>query len=72
MSDIFDDASDLEEKHRELAIFAARAQNAPIKISGFCLSCNDRLQIGRFCPGGECKEDYEREQKMAKIAGRWK
>lgn len=69
MSDIFDDASDLEEKHRELSIKAARSKNQPIKFTGRCLSCNAEIEAGRFCPGGECKEQFELEQKIAHIKG---
>ena len=70
MSDIFDDASDLEQKHRELAIKSARAKNRPMAFTGRCLSCNAEIEkAGRFCPGGECKEQYELEQKMAHIKG---
>ncbi len=72
MTDIYDQATEREEQHRELSIKQARALNQPIKYTGFCLSCNERLEIGRFCSGGECKEDWEREQRMAKIAGKWR
>lgn len=72
MSTLDDQASDREMADRELSIAQARAKNQPIKFTGFCLSCNDRLKAGRFCPGGECKEDWEREQRMAKIAGKWR
>jgi len=72
MSDDFDRASDREIADRELSIAQARAKNQPIKFTGFCLSCNERLEIGRFCSGGECKEDWEREQRMAGIAGKWR
>ena len=64
------DIYDREEKHRELSIAQARAKNQPLKYTGFCLLCNERLEIGRFCVGGECKEDYEREQRIFKIMGR--
>lgn len=70
MADEFDRASDREMADRELSIAQARAKNQPLKFTGFCLSCNERLEIGRFCFGGECKEDYEREQRIAKIIGR--
>ena len=69
MSDIFDDASDLEEQHRELSIKAARANNQPIKFTGRCLSCNAQInKVGRFCDY-ECREQYELEQKVSHIKG---
>ena len=70
MADDFDRASDREMLDRELSIAQARAKNQPIKWTGFCLNCNERLEIGRFCIGGECKEDYEREQRIRGIMGR--
>ena len=70
MSDDFDRASDREMADRELSIAHARAKNQPIKWTGFCLSCNERLEIGRFCFGGECKEDYELDQRMRQITGK--
>ncbi|APB99001.1 hypothetical protein [Polynucleobacter asymbioticus] len=70
MSTLDDRASDREIADRELSIAHARAKNQPIKWAGFCLSCNERLEIGRFCPGGECKEDWEQWQKMRQITGR--
>lgn len=67
--DEFEMASKQEMDHRKYSVAKARAKNQPLKFTGFCLSCNERLEIGRFCFGGECKEDYEREQRIAKIMG---
>ena len=69
MSDEFDMASDREMAERELNIAHARAQNQSIKVSGFCLSCNERLEVGRFCDNF-CRDDYEQEQRMRMICGR--
>ena len=67
--DIFEEASELEDKHRNLAIKAQRAMNKKMPFTGFCLFCGEPIKIGRFCSGGECKEDHEREQKMKRISG---
>jgi hypothetical protein len=67
--DIWDQATEQEEQHRNLSIKQARAKNQPIAFSGRCLSCNAEIETGRFCPGGECKEQYELEQKIAHIKG---
>jgi len=67
MSDLFDDASDLEALHRDLAIKAVRAQQ-PLKFSGHCLYCNKTIAQGRFC-SADCREDYEMEQKFKKLTG---
>lgn len=70
MTDVFDQATEKEERDRDLAIRAARSKNQPIKYTGHCLYCNAELVIGRFCPQEDCGEQWEYEQKMLKIAGR--
>ena len=67
MSDIFDDASDAEELHRQMAIKKVRDRQL-IKTTGFCLSCNARLADRRFCDVW-CREDYERMQNICRIRG---
>ena len=69
MTDIYEQATEKEERDRDLAIQAARAKNQPLKITGFCLFCNQQLASRRFCDA-ECREDYEMQQKMKRIAGR--
>lgn len=69
MSDDLEIASDNEMKERELNIAHARAQNQPIKVSGFCLSCNERLEASRWCDA-DCRDDYEQELRMRMICGR--
>jgi len=66
-ADYFDDASNMEEFHRQNAINNIR-QTKPIKFSGFCLSCNQRVNQGKFC-SFECSQDYELEQKLKNIKG---
>ena len=69
MSDIFDDASDLEEHHRSVAIAKARLQKKELKITGFCLTCNERLEDSkRFCDAW-CRDEYQRYERIAKIKG---
>jgi hypothetical protein len=67
MSDLYDDASDLEMLHREMSIKKIRSQKT-LKITGFCATCNVPLQKGMFCDSW-CKEDYEMEQKIKRITG---
>lgn len=68
--DIYDMATEREEKHRELSIAQARAKNQPIKFTGRCLYCNEQVKAGRFCPQEDCGEQWEFEQKMRGIMGR--
>ena len=68
MSDIFDDASDTEQLHREMAIQEIRSKKRH-PYTGHCLCCNELIPKGRFC-SAECREDWELEQKINKISGR--
>jgi hypothetical protein len=68
MTDIFDTASETEQLHRDLSIKEIR-QKKPNPFSGFCLCCNEQIKQGRFC-STECREDWELEQKIKKIAGK--
>lgn len=67
--DIFEEASELEDKHRNLAIKAIRDRVAnPQKFTGYCLYCNSELTINsRFCKGEDCGERWEFDQKMSRI-----
>jgi hypothetical protein len=67
-SDIFDDASEMEELHRSLSIQNIRKQRKT-PFTGYCLSCNEIVTQGRFC-SAECREDFELEQKIKRISGR--
>jgi hypothetical protein len=65
--DIYDEATEAEERHRDIALNKVRSQK-PAKFSGRCLSCNAETEA-RFCPGTECRDDFELQQKIAKIKG---
>jgi len=67
MSDIFDDASETEQLHREMAIQEIRSKKRH-PYTGHCLCCNETIPEGRFC-SAECREDWELEQKIKKISG---
>jgi hypothetical protein len=69
MNDLADDAHQAEESHRESSLNLARKQKE-VKFTGFCLNCNNKLIEGRFCPGGECREDYELNLRIGKIKGK--
>ena len=68
MSDIFDDATDTEMLHREMAIKEIRNKRKH-PFTGHCLCCNEIIKNGRFC-SAECREDYELSQKIKIISGR--
>jgi len=56
-----DSSDDLRPKHSK--------QKRQHPTSGYCLSCNAKLDHGSFCDDW-CKEDHEFEQEMRKIIGK--
>lgn len=63
-SDPLDDAAETT----ELMLQEALAKKAPVpEKTGFCLECDEPTE-GAFC-SGECREDYERRERMKKITG---
>ena len=68
MTDIWDQATEQEERHRDLSIQQARAKNQPLKFTGHCLYCNEQITQGRFC-SAECREDQEMADKCNRIRG---
>lgn len=66
--DIFDQATEIEERHRELAIQATRERSKQAeKFTGHCLNCNEQITVGRFCDS-DCRDDWELLQN-ARIRG---
>lgn len=69
MNDMIDEAVENEKLQKEHMNAIARAKNKTIAGRGYCLSCNEPIKIGGFC-GAECREGYEQERKMKRIAGK--
>jgi len=67
MSDVFDDASDLEVLHRDMAIKAIR-EKRKATFTGYCRYCNETIELGSFC-SAECRENQELEDKLKSIKG---
>ena len=67
MPDVFDDASDLEELHRDRAIKAIR-DKSKATYTGYCRYCNETIELGSFC-SAECREGQELEDKLKSIKG---
>lgn len=68
MADIIDQAQDKMEYELEQRIKAARGIVLP--ASDNCLYCEEPTENGaRFCCV-ECREDYERDERLAKMRGR--
>jgi hypothetical protein len=67
MTDVFDDASDLEELQRNLAIKSIR-EKRKATYTGYCRYCNESIELGSFC-SAECREGQELEDKLKGIKG---
>ena len=65
-ADPFDDASNLEEAHREAAIKSIR--NVPRKVHLHCLTCNAPTNGKAYC-SSSCKEEGEFLDRIQKIKG---
>ena len=61
MPDILDDAADLEELQRKLAIERIRNEKNHQKVHTHCLYCNIELTENSAYCSPECKEDGELE-----------
>jgi hypothetical protein len=63
VSDVFDQASDLEEKER-VGLIAQARRNAPVAMepNGKCLFCLAPLGDLRLFCDGDCATDHERER----------
>lgn len=69
MSDIADDA----DRHVDFFLQEAFAKRkvATLAPTGFCHYCVTAVDVGAlFCPGEDCRNDYDLEQKLRKIAGK--
>ena len=71
-SDPIDQASEVEQRDRDLAISVARqkAQKAMLPPIGICYNCHDPLDNGeRFC-NRDCADDYANRLNASRRAGR--
>lgn len=70
MSDVFDQATEREERDREAAVERARRQAALLPYVGHCLFCGESLpEPRRFCDA-DCRDGHERVEKQRNIQGR--
>src|SRR5690554_3445944 len=50
------------EHFRDAALAEAKRRNQKYYYTGLCWNCSDALSEGSFCPGGECRDDYEKRE----------
>jgi len=61
--DQFDQASDLEDLARDIAIRNAKKSKAVIKPTGYCLQCEEELEGNvRWC-SNSCRDDWQKWNK---------
>lgn len=66
------DIVDIANDNAETVLEAQRAMRKPtLKARGTCHYCEDDVGLGKlFCPGEDCRNDYEREQRIRAQQGR--
>lgn len=67
-ADPFDDASELEEQHRDYTIQSIRARK-PIPHTGRCLYCNAEIPHKQLYCDAYCKHDSEFEEQIRQFTG---
>lgn len=67
--DEIDRAQEREEQHREAALAKAKGKGK-LKATGFCYYCDSDVPKGHTFCGAECRDDYEKEQRMMQINGK--
>lgn len=68
MADDIDRAQVEEQRFLAVALLNMRAEALP--FTGQCYYCGETIDRGPFCPGSECRDDYDREQKLRRISGK--
>jgi hypothetical protein len=63
MADDIDRANELADLEREAAIYWAQRRKI-LPYVGRCYNCDEPLEDGIFCHGGECCEDYRKREAM--------
>lgn len=69
--DVYDRAQQLDEAEREACVAAQRAKPG-LTATGFCLDpgCHKPLPKGQLFCGTECRDYFEKQQRMKRIQGR--
>lgn len=65
--DEFDQASELEQKYRDVALANIRARKKS-SFTGYCRYCNDSVIEGSFC-STDCQKDQALEDRIKSIRG---
>ncbi|MDA8258337.1 MAG: hypothetical protein M0Z99_22365 [Betaproteobacteria bacterium] len=70
MTDVYDRAQQLDEAEREACVAKQRATPG-LKATGYCLDpgCFKPLPKGQLFCGEECRDFYEKQERMRRITG---
>jgi hypothetical protein len=67
MTDIYDQATEREERDREMAIAAAKRSAPALPYVGRCHNCDASLpESMRFCDA-DCCRDFEKRQRLSRL-----
>ena len=64
MTDFIDETTEREDRILQQRIEAARRGSLP-PLTGRCFNCDEPIDAGRFCPGGECQTDWEKRNRRS-------
>lgn len=67
------DHADLSDKNIETFITSAIAnarRDVHLQSDGHCMFCDEPVAVGRLFCSKECRDDYDKEQRALKIAGK--
>ena len=67
MTDVFDQATELEEKQREIAL---SFRNPKLTPYGACYNCGEQLLGNMVLCNSECREDYDARLRMKQMEGK--
>ena len=60
MADEADEADKIIEANLQISLDNCRRKNISHPFTGICRNCDHPVSEGAFCPGGECRDDYQR------------
>ena len=71
MTDVYDRAQQLDGAERDACVAAQRAK-PKLKATGYCLDpgCFSPLPKGQLFCGEECRDYYEKQERMKRIQGK--
>ena len=63
-----DDVDRTQERMERDALLMGQAKRAPSLVpTGTCYNCDEPVEEGRlFCPGPECRDDYDYRKRLEK------